>query len=164
MTDGQAQVRRAADADLPAILGIDPLAARCDQERADLLTRSVARAECWLYLDGDEVVGFLVLRPAHFFGRDFVELLAVDPGRRRAGIGRALLREALAVAGTEYVFTSTNTSNQPMRSLLQSERWSLSGQLSGLDEGDPELVFYTASSRAARPGTQAGGLGTLNPR
>jgi hypothetical protein len=43
---------------------------------------------------------------------------------------------------TKQVFTSTNESNQPMRSLLQAERWSFSGELSGLDEGDPELVFY----------------------
>ena len=29
-----------------------------------------------------------------------------------------------------------------MRALLDSEGWSLSGRLAGLDEGDPELVFY----------------------
>ena len=29
-----------------------------------------------------------------------------------------------------------------MRSLLEDEAWSFSGQLTGLDEGDPELVFY----------------------
>ena len=83
-----------------------------------------------------------MVKPAHFFGRDFIELLVVDPGRRRAGIGRNLLRAALAAACTEQVFTSTNTSNQPMRSLLQAEGWSFSGELNGLDEGDPELVFY----------------------
>ncbi len=83
-----------------------------------------------------------MVRPAHFFGRDFVDLVMVDPTRRRAGIGRGLLRVALVAAGTEQVFTSTNASNQPMRSLLQAEGWSFSGELAGLDEGDPELVFY----------------------
>jgi len=29
-----------------------------------------------------------------------------------------------------------------MRSLLRAEGWSFSGELGGLDEGDPELVFY----------------------
>jgi hypothetical protein len=29
-----------------------------------------------------------------------------------------------------------------MRSLLRTEGWSFSGELDGLDEGDPELVFY----------------------
>lgn len=84
-----------------------------------------------------------MVRAAHFFGRDFVDLLMVDPARRRAGIGRALLRAAVVTAGTEQVFTSTNTSNQPMRSLLRDGGWSFSGELGGLDEGDPELVFYT---------------------
>jgi GNAT superfamily N-acetyltransferase len=151
MRHWSAEVRQAADSDIPAILSLDPLAARGDQERTSLLRRCVSLGECWLYRDGNEVGGFVVLRPAHFFGRDFVELLMVDPRRRRTGIGRILLRGALELAGTEYVFTSTNTSNQPMRSLLASERWSFSGELSGLDDGDPELVFYTRSGLATVP-------------
>ena len=67
----------------------------------------------------------------------------VDPARRRSGIGRILLREAVATAGTAQVFTLTNASNCPMRALLAAEDWPFSGGLGGLDEGDPELVFYT---------------------
>ena len=106
--------------------------------------------ECLVHIDGGSVGGFAVVRAAYFFGRDFVELVMVDPARRRAGIGCALLRAALVTAGTEQVFTSTNTSNQPMRSLLQAEGWSFSGELDGLDEGDPELVF--CKFRPAAPG------------
>jgi hypothetical protein len=40
------------------------------------------------------------------------------------------------------VFTSTNRSNDAMRALLRTEGWSSSGELDGLDPGDPELVFY----------------------
>jgi hypothetical protein len=29
-----------------------------------------------------------------------------------------------------------------MQALLESEGWSLSGKLDGLDEGDPEVVYY----------------------
>ena len=65
-----------------------------------------------------------------------------DAAHRRAGTGRALLKAALSTAGTDQVFTSTNVSNRAMRSLLEDEAWSFSGQLTGLDEGDPELVFY----------------------
>jgi GNAT superfamily N-acetyltransferase len=103
-----------------------------------------------VYVAGEVVAGFAVVLPAHFYGRDFIELLIVDPDRRRSGIGRSLLREAVATAGTAQVFTSTNTSNQPMRALLAAEGWSFSGELGGLDEGDPELVFYT--NRPAGPG------------
>jgi len=40
------------------------------------------------------------------------------------------------------VFVSTNESNAPMRELLRSEGWRPSGVLTGLDEGDPEHVFF----------------------
>lgn len=100
------------------------------------------------------MTGFVIVKPAHFFGRDFIELLLVDPAVRRSGIGRALLRYALDGAATSQVFTSTNTSNLPMRSLLQKEGWSFSGTLDGLDEGDPELVFYKTRTGhgTSRPG------------
>ena len=142
MTQGQGEIRRAIPGDVDGILRIDNDAAQGDQGRADFLRRCLDLGECLVYLDRGSVAGFAVVRPAHFFGRDFVELLMVDPARRRGGIGRNLLRAALAAAGTEQVFTSTNTSNQPMRSLLRAEGWSFSGELDGLDEGDPELVFY----------------------
>ena len=37
-----------------------------------------------------------------------------------------------------------------MRALLAAEDWSFSGGLGGLDESDPELVFY--QNRPAGPG------------
>ena len=142
--------RRAVAGDLPAILGIDHLAASGDRERAEFLRHALDRGECRVYVAGEVVAGFVIVQPAHFFGRDFVGLLIVDPARRRSGVGRNLLREALASAGTARVFTSTNASNRPMRALLAAEDWSFSGGLGGLDEGDPELVFY--QNRPARPG------------
>jgi GNAT superfamily N-acetyltransferase len=142
--------RRAVAGDLPAILRIDHLAASGDRQRAEFLRHSLDLGECRVYVIGEVVAGFVVVLPAHFFGRDFVELLIVDPAHRRSGIGRSLLREALATAGTAQVFTSTNASNRPMRALLTAEDWSFSGGLGGLDEGDPELVFY--QNRPARPG------------
>ena len=148
MIHGQGEIRRAVAGDIDGILRIDHHAANGDQRRAGFLRRCLDLGECLVYLDRGSVAGFAVVRPAHFFGRDFVELLMVDPARRRGGIGRNLLRAALAAADTEQVFTSTNTSNQPMRSLLRAEGWSFSGELDGLDEGDPELVFYSTSGQA----------------
>ncbi len=89
-----------------------------------------------------EIVGFLALRPGHFYQRDFIDLLYVAPGWRQRGIGRALLRAAVRNASTPRVFVSTNQSNTPMRQLLRSEGWSPSGVLTGFDEGDPEHVFF----------------------
>jgi GNAT superfamily N-acetyltransferase len=151
VTQGQGEIRRAVAGDIDGILHIDQHAVHRDRGRADFLRCCLDLGECLVCLDDGSVAGFAVVKPAHFFGRDFVELLMVDPARRRCGIGRDLLRAALAAAGTEQVFTSTNTSNQPMRSLLRAEGWSFSGELDGLDEGDPELVFYNTAGRAAAP-------------
>jgi hypothetical protein len=57
-------------------------------------------------------------------------------------MGRELIRAAVAAESSAAVFTSTNQSNASMQALLESEGWSLSGKLDGLDEGDPEVVYY----------------------
>jgi GNAT superfamily N-acetyltransferase len=88
------------------------------------------------------IAGFVVTVPNGFFGRDFVELLMVDRTRRRAGVGRRLLHAAVDAASTSRVFTSTNTSNWPMRTLLEHDGWTLSGELLGLDVNDPEIVYF----------------------
>jgi ribosomal protein S18 acetylase RimI-like enzyme len=135
-------IRCAVADDLDGILCTDYLAARGDRERAEFIRVCLMLGECHVHVANGAVTGFMIVKPAHFFRRDFIELLIVDPALRRSGIGRALLRHALDTAGTSQVFTSTNTSNHPMRSLLQSEGWSFSGKLDGLDQGDPEMVFY----------------------
>jgi hypothetical protein len=86
------------------------------------------------------------VRPGHFYGRDFLDLLFVGEAHRRRGTGRSLLRAVVEGAATR-VFTSTNASNTAMRSLLASESWSRSGMLVGLDEGDPEHVFFRDRER-----------------
>jgi ribosomal protein S18 acetylase RimI-like enzyme len=142
-----AQIRPATAVDLVAVLRLDPLAVAGDPQRAEFLSRCTAVGECHVYVADGNVSGFVVRRPAHFFGRDFVELLVVDAAHHRSGIGRALLRHALDTAFSAQVFTSTNASNTAMRALLRAEDWTFSGRLDGLDAGDPELFFY--KSRAA---------------
>jgi GNAT superfamily N-acetyltransferase len=144
--------RRAVAGDLPAILRVDRVAASGDRKRSEFLRHCLALGECRVYVVDEVVAGFVIVLPEHFFGRDFIELLVVDPDRRRAGIGRILLRDAVAAAGTARVFTSTNASNRPMRALLATEDWSFSGGLGGLDEDDSELVFY--KDRPAGPASR----------
>ncbi len=152
MTQPTAGIRRAVADDLDGVLRTDHVAAHGDPERAVFLRGSLMAGECHVHVADGAVTGFVIVKPAHFFGRDFVELLIVNSAARRSGIGRVLLRHALATAGTSQVFTSTNTSNHPMRSLLEAEDWAFSGELDGLDDGDPELVFYkTRSDQSAGP-------------
>ena len=135
-------IRRATAADLEAVRALDPIAASGDENRGRLLHAAIATGDCAVHERAGEVTGFVILRRHHFFDRDFVELLKVSPAIRRQGIGGALLRHAVDAATTAAVFTSTNESNSPMRALLDTEGWILSGKLVGLDEDDPELVFF----------------------
>jgi GNAT superfamily N-acetyltransferase len=91
---------------------------------------------------GPQVVGYTAVAPGRFYGRDFVDLLVVAPGYRRRGAGRLLLDSAVEHGRSPRVFTSTNESNRPMQTLLAAGGWIVSGILTGLDEGDPEIVFY----------------------
>lgn len=143
-------IRRATAADLTSLSMVDD-AVTPGSERAALLGELVAgRGRCLVAEDAGAVVGYVAVAGRHFFGRDFVELLVVALDARRRGVGRALLRAAVEEAATEDVFTSTNQSNEPMRALLASEGWRLSGTLDGLDEGDPELVYLLAADAAGR--------------
>ena len=134
MTQPPAGIRCAVADDLDGVLRADHVAAQGDPERAEFLRSSLLLGQCQVHVADGAVTGFVIVKPAHFFGRDFLEFLIVDPALRRSGIGRALLRHALATVGTSQVFTSTNTSNHPMRSLLEAEDLSFSSELDGLDD------------------------------
>ena len=134
--------RRAKSRDERAVLAVDAKASAGDRAGREVLHRAIQAGECIVYERDAHVLGVLVVKPRHFYGRDFIDLLFVSSDTRRQGVGRALIRAAVESASTYRVFTSTNKSNTAMQALLRSERWSPSGELVGLDEGDPELVYY----------------------
>jgi GNAT superfamily N-acetyltransferase len=91
--------------------------------------------------ESGELTGFVIVSHGGFFGRDFISMVFVSPAARRTGVASQLLA-AVCEGLSRQVWTSTNRSNKPMRSLLERDGWVFSGELEGLDEGDPELVFY----------------------
>jgi len=132
------QTRTARVEDVSAIVAMDP-----DRLGSPGQIQALVRGQASLVaVEHGEIAGFLALRPGHFYQRDFIDLLFVAPHQRRHGAGRALMRAALQNASTPRAFVSTNESNTPMRELLRSEGWTPSGVLTGLDEGDPEHVFF----------------------
>ena len=148
MTEPMGQVRRATQGDLDAVLNLDqrnPVG----HERSELLSARVRSGECLLFEREGKPVGYLIMRSRGFFGRDFIELLVVAAQERRTGIASRLLHEALSQSLTRETFTSTNESNVAMIALLHKRDWRFSGQLEGIDEGDPEFVFYKRAARAA---------------
>ena len=137
------RIRRAGTDDIQPILSLDHRVAGGDLQRASDLQRHISAGNCDVGVGHGRVDGFVVVTPRGFFGRDFVDLLYVARWARRSGIGTGLLGGALALEGTRQVFTSTNRSNAPMRALLAKEGWQLSGALEGLDEGDPEVFYFS---------------------
>lgn len=91
---------------------------------------------------GGGLVG-LALVDRSFFGRGFLRLLHVHHEHQRRGLGQDLLSAAVRAAGTTRVFTSTNLSNHPMQQLLAKTGWTPCGLVHGLDQGDPELFYFT---------------------
>ncbi|PZS40093.1 MAG: hypothetical protein DLM62_04715 [Pseudonocardiales bacterium] len=137
-TAHMAELRAAQAGDIGAIVAIDPHSPGRPSEIQALVREQASLVA----VEHGEILGFLAIRPGHFYQRDFIDLLLVAPRSRRRGIGRALMRAALQNASTPRMFISTNESNTPMRELLRSQGWSPSGVLTGLDEDDPEHVFF----------------------
>ncbi len=119
-------------------------------DRASLVTQRIESGDCLVSESDGRVSGFATILRRLFFGRDFLELLTVDAEYRRQGIASALLRAFIHGATTSQLFISTNSSNVPMLNLLRKEQWLFSGELVGIDEGDPELVFYRSSVSKGR--------------
>jgi GNAT superfamily N-acetyltransferase len=124
------------------LIALDHLGSVGHQGRISQLQHGIDGGQCLVHTEKDVIDGYVIVRPGHFFGRDFVDLLLVESAARRQGIGTALLQAAIAHLRGDQIFTSTNRSNAPMQGLLASLGWQLSGELDGLDEGDPELVYY----------------------
>jgi N-acetylglutamate synthase-like GNAT family acetyltransferase len=145
VTGSRRAVRRATSEDLEALLELDRIAP-VGHEQVPLLTARVQSGEVILFEHEDRVCGYAVIGTRSFFGCDFVELLTVAVNERRHGVGSLLLQQAASLSSTVRIFISTNQSNAPMIALLEKEGWQFSGQLEGIDEGDPELVYYKDST------------------
>lgn len=133
-------VRRAAGDDLEAVLDVDA-SSPIGRQQAALLILRVETGECLVYDDNGVIKGYTTVRARHFFGRDFLELLAVSPDFRHTGIGRALVRGAVDLALTPMVFSSVDHENGSMRALLEGEGWSVKGSLEGIELGQTTIIY-----------------------
>ena len=80
-----------------------------DRERTSRALERTVNIGAW---DGDRLVGSVrVLSDGYFFST--VPEVMVDPGYRRQGIGRALLRQALEAAPGGTVFLGAQPGNEP---------------------------------------------------
>jgi GNAT superfamily N-acetyltransferase len=137
-------------ADARLVAAIDQAAqARRDPRDAALARELLALGKSWI-AEADGAAAGYALVSRGFFRRPFVELLMVAPDWRRRGVGGVLLERCERACDDDRLFTSTNTSNAPMRALLHSLGWTPSGEIDNLDPGDPELVFVKLKSSGRR--------------
>ena len=128
-----------SDQDVQDAIAIDALAGG-SSERAGYIRDIAGAGGLSIAVDGGTVSAFCCLDIRYFFEQPFLSLLIVHPDARRRGAGRRLLR--FNAGRTEGpLWTSTNRSNAPMRALLKAEGWVFCGEVSGLDEGDPERFY-----------------------
>jgi len=135
-------IRQAGLEVIDHLLDFDPMAQAGDASRR-LAIREWVSAGLTLVAETEAgLVGYVVTLPGHLFDRDFIAMLIVRAGHRRRRVGSALLASAVRTATSQRVFTSTNSSNAPMKALLASMGWTYCGTLDGFDPGDPELFYY----------------------
>jgi GNAT superfamily N-acetyltransferase len=94
----------------------------------------------------DSVQAGFAVHHRHFFDRDFLSLLIVEPWCRRRGVASTLLDAVEAKCPGSDLFTSTNESNTVMRAALRKWGFRPTGRIDNIDPGDPELVFLKRSS------------------
>lgn len=141
-------VMDAALRDLDALVAVDAEVTGSDARR-NMLQRSIQKGTCLIARVGGETAGFLTYH-RHFFGQWFIELMIVDPSKRRRGAARALmqhLEQRLGPAGK--LFSSTNQSNTAMQQVFAQLGYIKSGMIDNLDEGDPEIVYFKRLGRDA---------------
>jgi len=110
--------------------------------RADYIRSVAERGGLTVAVLRHEVQGFCCLDHGWFFEKPFISLLVVSPPARRQGLGAGLLLHSSSTL--PEVWTSTNRSNAAMRRLLEKAGWRHCGDISGLDDDDPEQFFRTA--------------------
>jgi N-acetylglutamate synthase-like GNAT family acetyltransferase len=134
------EVRQAGIEDLDSLANFDEVARR-DRRRVELLAEAIEAMQCYVCQDGSNAVGYGVLDYS-WYDCGFIRLLYVHPGHRRRSVGSTLLRAMEERCRTSKLFTSTNQSNAPMRSLLVKLGYIESGFIGNLDPGDPEVVYF----------------------
>ena len=124
-------IREATSNDLGAITSFDIFAGDRGAE--------VGRGECFVALEGEQVVGYIVFNHS-FYLKPFVQFLCVHPGFRRRGLADKLLEYIEGRCDGDRLFTSTESDNLPMLRLLSRRGYRVSGVIENIQER-AEVVY-----------------------
>jgi ribosomal-protein-alanine N-acetyltransferase len=129
-TDAPCRIRRGTRADAPALVAIERRAFADPWSEASFRESLTAAWSFGLVAEVDDtVVGYLIAREAGGAGE--ILNLAVDPPRRRGGVGRTLLDAGLVVLrrrGAEEIFLEVRESNLAAQALYLAAGFRPMGQ------------------------------------
>jgi GNAT superfamily N-acetyltransferase len=132
-------IRPATTGDAEFMLALDALVPGRPRNRAWYDRALESGGALVATLDG-KFAGFAI-HHRHFFERDFLSLLIVEPWCRRRGVASALINAVLTTCRGGDLFTSTNRSNTTMLTALRRWNFIPTGRIDNIDPGDPEMVF-----------------------
>jgi ribosomal protein S18 acetylase RimI-like enzyme len=139
-------VRAGAPSDHRSLVQIDEYAVS-HFDRVSAIADALAAGECLVAESDQETLGYVVLNYT-FFGYGFIPVIVVAAVHRRHGVGLRLLSEARSRCTSRKLFTSANASNIAAQGLFVRAGFTRSGIIENLDEGDPELVYFTPCGQA----------------
>jgi len=139
-------VIKASINDLDAILHID-IDVIGNDSRRDYIKETINEGRCIIVKEDNSISGFLTY-DTNFFSCTFLSLIIVSPTKRRRGYASSLISYMLSHSPTRKIFSSTNESNDSMQKVFNANGFIRSGIVENLDEGDPEIIFYTKKLRA----------------
>ena len=145
--DGEAMtyvLSRAVWEDLPQMIELESALFASDAWPPELMVAEVSFPESYYLVarphGSDQVVGYGGLRAAlHDAEQGDIQTLAVEPTRRRGGLGRTLLRALLAEAyarGVLDVFLEVRADNEAARALYESEGFEIINLRAGYYQPD----------------------------
>jgi GNAT superfamily N-acetyltransferase len=118
-------------------------------KREEKIAKAISKGECFLILADKKAVGFLIF-DYRFFDQGWIELIVIDEKYRGRGVGKKTFDLICEQCKSDKVFTSTNRSNTQMQRALVKANFAFAGEITGLDDGDPELFYYRESGKAKR--------------
>ena len=109
--------------------------------REEKITKAISNDECFLILVENQEVGFVIF-DYRFFDQGWIELIIINEKYRGKGIGGKTFDLICEQCKSDKVFTSTNSSNIQMQRALSKADFAFSGEINGLDDGDPERFYF----------------------
>ncbi|MFJ7666468.1 GNAT family N-acetyltransferase [Lysinibacillus sp. NPDC097195] len=113
-----------------------------DNSRKDTIMKAIKANQCLIQRRHSTIAGFLIFT-TDFFECSFISFIIVKSSERRKGVATTLLANFIAIAPTSKIFSSTNSSNKQMQRVFDNAGFKKSGYIENLDDGDPEIIYFT---------------------